>query len=673
MTDSATTQTTSQSESQGKSGIQGQPTAGTHRFQAEVSQVLKLVIHSLYTSKEIFLRELLSNASDALDKLRFRALTEPELLGSDSTLEVRIRYDKDKRTLSIEDNGIGMTEAELIQNLGTVAHSGSRTLVDQLSAAAKDGKKPDLQLIGQFGVGFYSAYLVADRVEVVSRSALPGETTAHRWTSEGQDTFKVEPAERSERGTELILHLREDQSHFLNDWELRQLVQRYSDYVAHPIKLEVHKKETKDGVESQTQELEQVNRASALWQRPKSEITEEQYGELYRHITHDGEGPLAWTHFKVEGNQEFVGLIYIPRRAPFDLFEGGKRRGLRLFVKRVFIMDDCEEVLPQWLRFARGVIDSDDLPLNVSRELLQDSSILRSIKKQITKKTLDRLDELAKEKPEDYATFWKAFGQVLKEGLAMDHDSKERIAPLCRFESSHGEMVSLDDYVGRMPEKQEAIYYVFGESKSILADSPHLEAIRSRGFEVLYLTDPVDEFAVDGLHEYKGKKLVSAMRANLTLESSDEEKRERERLTEGMKPLIERIKKTLEARIKDVRISERLTDSPSCLVLDANATPAFMERLFKERGRAVPHQKRILEINATHPLVRSLSTLADKAPEGGSLDEWIEVLYDQAVLTEGGTLDDPNRFAKRVATLLTQAADHQASAFGTVKAAPSEG
>ncbi len=645
-------------------------TATTHKFQAEVSQVLKLVIHSLYTSKEIFLRELLSNASDALDKLRFRALTELDLMGGDSSLEVRIRYDKEKRTLSIDDNGVGMTEAELVENLGTVAHSGSRSLIEKLTEAAQQNanananasagnggtNKAALQLIGQFGVGFYSAYLVADRVEVVTRAA--GSESAHRWTSEGKDTYSIAPAARAERGTEVTLHLREDQAHFLDDWELRSLVSRYSDYVAHPIKLEVTAKNA-EGVE--TRELEQVNRASALWQRPKSEITAEQYEDLYKHLTHDTGGPLAWTHFRVEGTQEYVGLVYIPKLAPYDLFEHGKRRGLRLFVKRVFIMEDCDEVLPPWLRFVRGVVDSDDLPLNVSRELLQDSSILRAIKKQVVRKSLDLLEEIAKERPEDYAAFWKAFGSVMKEGLALDYESKDRIAALCRFESSRGGLVSLEDYVARMPEKQEAIYYVFGESLANVAGSPHLEALRARDYEVLYLVDPVDEFAIDGLHEFKGKKLVSAMRAELSMDATEEEKREKERLGEGLKPLFDRVKKTLESRIKDVRVSDRLTDSPSCLVLDAHATPAFMERLFKDRGRPVPHQKRILEVNAMHPLVQSLSTLAEKAPDHAQLDEWIEVLYDQAVLTEGGTLDDPNRFAKSVASLLTQAVDHTAA------------
>lgn len=622
----------------------------THKFQAEVSQVLKLVIHSLYTSKEIFLRELLSNASDALDKLRFRAVTEPDILGSDATLEIRIRYDKEKKTLSIDDTGIGMTEAELTQNLGTVAHSGSRSLIEKLkeAAATGEGKRADLQLIGQFGVGFYSAYLVADRVEVITRSAARGEG-AFRWTSDGQDTFTIEPAQRAERGTELILHLKDEHAHFLDDYELENLVKRYSDYVAHPIRLEEH-----DGDE---RTMRQVNRANALWQRPKAEITEEQYSELYRHLTHDTDAPLAHTHFRVEGSQEFVGLVYVPRRAPFDIFDVQKRRGLRLFVKRVFILEDCDEVLPPWLRFLRGVVDSDDLPLNVSRELLQDSSILRSIKKQVTKKALDLLGELSTDKPDDYLVFWRAFGTVLKEGLALDREAKDRIAPLCRFESSRGGLVSLDDYVGRMPEKQEAIYYVFGESLRAVAGSPHAEAIRARGFELLYLTDPVDEFATDGLGEYKGKKLVSAMRAELPLEKTDEEKREAERLKEGLKGLFERVKKTLGDKVKDVRVSERLTDSPSCLVLDAQATPAFMERLMKDRGHAVSHKTRILEVNATHPLVRALGALVDKGAAEAEVDEWIELLYEQAVLTEGGALDDPNRFAKRVATLLTAAAE----------------
>jgi len=611
-------------------------------FQAEVAQVLKLVIHSLYSHKEIFLRELVSNASDALDKLRFRNLTEPELMGNDPRLEVSIYPDAEKGVLIIRDTGIGMTEEELIENLGTVAHSGSRAFLERL---AKSGTSKDVNLIGQFGVGFYSAYLVADRVEVITRAAGPGQR-ALLWSSDAQSTFTIEPTTRAERGTEVVLHLRDEHKDFLEDWRIRDLVARYSDYVAYPIKLE-----KKEG------EAEQINRANALWQRPKSEITDAQYDELYKHLTHDFEPPLARTHFKVEGTQEFAGLLYIPRRAPFDLYEGRRPRGVRLFVKRVFIMDDVEEVLPPWLRFMRGIIDSDDLPLNVSRELLQDSTILSAIKKQVTKKTLDLLEELAKEKKEDYELTWKNFGQVLKEGLALDSEYKERIAPLLRYASSHGEgLVSLSDYVSRMKEGQEGIYYLFGESAISLQNSPYLETLAARGFEVLLMSDPVDEWAAEGLREFQGKPFVSAMRTDLKLPLDEEQKKTKDEASTRLQPLTLRILKVLADRVREVKVSDRLTNSPSCLVLPDGGTPAFMERLLKERGRHMPHAKRIFEINPTHAIVASLASLIERDAESPKIDEWIEVLYDQALLTEGGTIDDPNRLARRIASLLTEVA-----------------
>jgi molecular chaperone HtpG len=620
-----------------------QPTPVKHAFQAEVTQVLDLVIHSLYSHKEIFLRELVSNASDALDKLRFTALTDTELMGSDPTLEIRIRFDEKARTLTIEDTGIGMTEEELVKNLGTVAHSGSRAFLEQVRVAKQEGHLAEAApgLIGRFGVGFYSAYLVADRVEVTTRSATRG-SRALKWTSDAKEAFTIEPAVRAERGTEVVLHLKADQDSFLDPFTLEDLVKRYSDYVAYPIKLED----------------KQINRASALWQRAKSEIAQEQYDELYKHLTHDDQTPLAQTHFRVEGTQEFVGLLYIPRAAPFDLFDVKKRRGVRLFVRRVFIMDDVEELVPQWLRFLRGVIDSDDLPLNVSRELLQDSTTLRSIKKQVTKKTLDLLDEIAADKPEDYVTFWRAFGVVMKEGLATDHEYEARLAKLVRFESTHAEgaLTSLAEYVARMKEKQDVIYYAFGESKKAIAGSPYLEAVRARGYEVLFLTDPVDEWAVQSIASFEGKKLVSAMRADLPLDRSDEEKREKERMTTALEPLLKKLKELLGTRVRDVKVSERLTDSPCCLVLPGNASPAFMERLMRERGRDMGHGQRILELNPTHPLIQRLLATVEKdgGADGERLKDWVEVLYDQAVLAEGGVPDDPNLFARRIATLLTE-------------------
>jgi molecular chaperone HtpG len=623
----------------------------THQFQAEINQLLNLVINSLYSHKEIFLRELVSNASDALDKLRFRSVTEPELLEGTSELEIHLLPDSEKGTLTIEDTGIGMTHDELVKNLGTIAHSGSREF---LELVAQRGQK-DVNLIGQFGVGFYSAYLVADRVEVVSRAA-GKDARAWRWTSDAKGTFTVEPAERATRGTSVILHLKEDQKEFLGEWRLRELVTQYSDYVNHPIKLQV-KKTTGEGEAKKTEtQLEVVNKASALWQRPRSEITDEQYQEFYKHLTHDWEQPLAWTHFRTEGNQVFTGLLFLPKNPPFDL-NTPAQRGVRLFVKRVLIMDRCEEMLPQWLRFVRGVVDSDDLPLNVSREMLQDSAVVQAIRKHVTKKTLDMLEKLAKDKPEDYGTFWKSFGTVLKEGLAVDTEYREKLGGLVRYESSREEgLTSLADYVTRMKEGQEAIYYVFGETRKAVVDSPHLEALKKRGYEVLYMTDPVDEWAAQGLREYQGKPLVSAMHADLKLKETEEEKREKEERAKGLGPLAERMKEVLKEHVREVRVSDRLTDSPCCLVVPEGGSHAFVERLLRERGRGVPRVKRILEVNPAHPIIEHLRALQEREPGSAQVTEWVEMLYDQALLTEGSSVEDPNRFARRMTALMTQVA-----------------
>ena len=627
----------------------------THKFQAEVGQVLHLVIHSLYSHKEIFLRELVSNASDALDKLRFRALTEPELTAGDEALEIRILPDAENKTVTIEDTGIGMTEGELAENLGTIAHSGSRAFLEQLAkqegASAKD---KGVTLIGQFGVGFYSAYLVADRVDVISRAA--GSTEAFRWTSDGKDSFTIAKVERAERGTSVVLHLRDDQEEFLEEWRLRELVARYSDFVAHPIKLRVKEKD-------QEPKLETINKASALWQRSKSEITDDQYAEFYRHLTHDPQPPLARAHFRVEGSQEFAALLFVPQQPEPDFFACDRKRGVRLFVKRVFIMEDCEELLPQWLRFVRGVVDSDDLPLNVSRETLQDSSAVRAIMKQLTKKVLDLLDEVSKDRPADYATFWKGHGSVLKTGLAIDFEHRERLGALLRYESSftveggeNASLTSLADYVSRMKEGQDAIYYVLGESVKALAGSPHLEALRARGYEVLYMTDPVDEWATDGLREFSGKKLVSAMRADLPpLDDSDEAKKAKDEAKGTLAKLTARMKDVLGERVRDIRISDRLTDSPVCLVV-GEGNHAYLERMLRERGHAVQKGKRILEINPKHPLVESMRVLADADPASERLTTYIQTLYDQALVTEGSPIEDPARFARNLTQLLTEAA-----------------
>ncbi len=631
--------------------VDAAPQRETHAFQAEINQLLSLVINSLYSHKEIFLRELVSNASDALDKLRFRSITEAELLADEPALELRILPDSEKGTLTIEDTGIGMTHDELVKNLGTIAHSGSREF---LEALAQRGQK-DVQLIGQFGVGFYSAYLVADRVEVVSRAAGP-EQRAWKWTSEAKGSFTVEPAERTSRGTAVILHLKEDQKEFLDEWRLRSLITQYSDYVGHPIKLQV-KKTTGTGDDTKTEtSLEVVNKASALWQRSKSDITDEQYQEFYKHLTHDWDTPLAWTHFKTDGNQQFIGLLYIPKHPPFDL-NAQQQRGVRLFVKRVFIMDRCEELVPQWLRFVRGVIDSDDLPLNVSREMLQDSAVVRAIRKHVVKKSLDMLEKLAKDKPEDYVTFWKSFGTVVKEGLAIESEHKDKVGGLLRYESSHGEgLTSLADYVSRMKEGQEALYYMYGESRAAVADSPHLEALKQRGYEVLYMTDPVDEWAAQGLREFQGKPLVSALQADLKLQTTEEQKKEQAEHAQGLKLLTEKMKDVLKESVREVRVSDRLTDSPVCLVVPEGGSPAYLERLLQQRGKGMPRVKRILEVNPKHPVIEHLKALQEREPTAEQVTEWIELLHDQALLTEGSTISDPNRFARRMTALLTQVA-----------------
>ena len=623
-----------------------------HSFQAEVGRVLSLVINSLYSNKEIFLRELISNASDALDKLRFRAITEPQLLAGESDLLIRLRTDKERGVLVIEDTGIGMTEAELIENLGTVARSGSQAFLAKLEESAKK----DVSIIGQFGVGFYSAYLVADRVEVVSRAA--GSDKAFRWSSNGKDTFVVEAAEKASRGTTLELHLKDDQKNLLDPWALRDLVRRYSDYIAYPIELETTVVDEKDATKSETKR-ERINKGAALWQRPKSEITDEQYDELYHHLTHDFEGPLARTHFRVEGNVEFVGLLWIPKQAPFDLDDPRKQRGVRLFVKRVLVMDDCDAVLPQWLRFARGLVDSDDLPLNVSRELLQESSTLRTIKKAVTRRVVDLLDEIAKEKPEDYKTLWSTFGRILKEGIVVDGEWKERLAKLTRWastsSSAEDDLVSLEQYVERMKEGQDAIYYVTGESRDTLLGSPYLEALKARGYEVLLMTDAVDTWTAEAIATFGGKKLVNAMRADVKLPSNDDDAKKVEEASKGFEPLLSVAKKTLSGKVADVRTSSRLVDSPAVLTLGQGAMPAHLEKVIRQSGKDVPRGKRELELNPSHPAVKRLAAIAAENPSDPRLDDFIFVLYEQALVAEGSPLEDPNGFAKRLTSLLTQA------------------
>lgn len=626
----------------------------THAFEAEVSQVLKLVINSLYSNKEVFLRELISNASDALDKRRFRAIQAPELLDEGEDLKIQILPNREQRTLTISDNGIGMTHDDLSKNLGTVAWSGSRAFVDALSAA-QDSRPKELQLIGQFGVGFYSAYLVADRVEVVSRAA--GTAEAYRWESTGQDKYTLEPTERQTVGTSVVLHLKEDQAEYLEDYRLRQLVARYSDYIPHSI--ELPEKAEKPG---EPVTLKAVNRASALWQRSPKEVSEEHYTEFYKHLSHDWEAPLAHRHFHLEGTQMFTGLLFIPKRPPFDLFEPEPRHGVRLHVKRVFVMDNCEELVPRWLRFVRGVIDSEDLPLNVSREVLQDSKAVKIIKKQVISQSLEALEELAKDQSDIYREFWKGFGTVLKEGLHFDPEYSDRIAKLLRFETSEREgLVSLDEYIEKMPSEQREIYYATGASRELVKNSPHLEQLRKRGFEVLVMYEPIDPFVMQNLTEYQDKKLVSAMAAELSLDGSGDSNGDGKtaEVPEANRSLLEHFRQALSDQVGEVRPSKRLADSPACLVVPDGGMAPHIERMLRARGEGMPLSKRILELNLEHPLIQKIGSLCAAEAGATAAGDWIKLVYDQALLAEGSPIDDPGSFTKRMTKLMTIAAESE--------------
>jgi len=628
------------------------PTAEKHAFQAEVNEVLALVVHSLYSHREVFLRELVSNASDALDQLNLRALTDASLLEGDSELRIEIVPDKKAGTLTIRDNGIGMSREELVENLGTIARSGTKKLLQTLTPE----QKKDVALIGQFGVGFYSAFLVADTVTVTSRRA--GASEAWSWESQAKNDFEVRPAERAGRGTDVTLHLKDDAQEYLDEWPIREIVRKYSDYVRWPIRLEVQR----DDGKAQKSEWQTLNAARALWTRPKAEITREQYVELYKHTSHDWQDPLAWTHFKVEGAHELTGLLFLPAKAPIDLLEK-RKGGVRLFVKRVFILDDAQEILPEWLRFVRGVVDSEDLPLNVSREILQRDATTKFIRKQVVSKTLALLEELAKEGKTEierdgkketrtrYLEFWREFGRVLKEGFYHEPELRPQLAKLLRFESSRNAgLTGLADYKTRMPAEQKALYYVGAESLATAQASPHIEALRKRGYEVLYLLDPIDEWVIDALHEFDGTPLVSAAKGALELPESDETKAALEKRRQELAPLLARMHKLLDARVGEVRVTDRLTDSPACLVGETHALSAHVERRLREAGHAVPEQKRVLELNPDHPVVQKLRTLAEA--DETKFQRWTELLHDQALLAEGVLPRDPAGFARRLAELM---------------------
>ncbi|SFR37702.1 molecular chaperone HtpG [Marinobacter gudaonensis] len=621
-------------------------------FQTEVKQLLHLMIHSLYSNKEIFLRELISNASDAEDKLRFAALKDDSLYEGDPDLKIRLDFDEKANTVTLTDNGIGMTRDDVIQNLGTIAKSGTAEFLKQLSG----DEKKDSKLIGQFGVGFYSAFIVADRVEVFTRRAgTPAEEGVH-WESKGDGEFTIEQTNRENRGTQIVLHLKKEAKEFANGWKLRSLVKKYSDHISFPVEM---RKEADGEDKEKSDEFETVNDATALWTLPRTEIKDEEYKEFYKHIAHDFEDPLTWSHNKVEGKLDYTSLLYIPARAPFDLYNREAPRGLKLYVQRVFIMDDAEQFLPLYLRFAKGVIDSNDLSLNVSREILQNDSTVESIRTALTKRVLDVLSKLAKKDPEQYQKFWGEFGTVLKEGPAEDFGNREKIAGLLRFASTHtGERtqnVSLDDYIGRMKEGQKKIYYITGDNFSAAKSSPHLEVFRKKGIEVLILSDRIDEWMMGYLNEYDGKQFQDVARGDLDLGEveTEEDKKHKEEAAEEHKDLLERIKKALDDRVQEVRVTNRLTDSPACLVVGDFDMGAQMKKIMEAAGQKVPDSKPIFEINVDHPLVQRLES--EKGEE--RFNELSAVLLDQATLASGEQLDDPGAYVARLNRLLLELAN----------------
>jgi len=620
----------------------------TMGFQAEVKQLLQLMIHSLYSNREIFLRELISNASDACDKLRFESLHNPALLEAEGDFQIRIGFDNNAKTLTISDNGVGMSREEVITNLGTIAKSGTREFFSHLTG----DQQKDTNLIGQFGVGFYSSFIVAERVVVTTRRAGIAADQAVRWESDGSGEFTVEMVEKASRGTEITLHLREGQDDLLSGWKLRSIIRKYSDHIVQPIVMK--KEEFKDGQEAVTDEDETVNKASALWSRSKSDITEDEYKEFYKHVAHDFEEPLTWAHARVEGKQEYTQLLYIPARAPFDMWDRNARHGVKLYVRRVFIMDDAEQLMPMYLRFVRGVVDSADLPLNVSREILQESKDIEAIRNGCSRRVLTMLEDLAENEKDKFAKFWGEFGKALKEGVGEDFANKDKIAKLLRFASTQAdttdETVSLADYLGRMKPEQDKIYYITAETFNAAKNSPHLEIFRKKGIEVLLLTDRVDEWVVSHLTEFEGKQLVSVAKGDLDLGKLEDEaeKKEQESAAGEFKELTDKIGKALGDKVKEVRVTHRLTDSPACLVADEYGMSGNLARILKAAGQKAPDAKPVLEINPRHPVVLRLRY------EENKFDDWAAVLFDQALLAEGGQLDDPASFVKRMNQLLLE-------------------
>jgi len=627
----------------------------TMGFQTEVKQLLNLMIHSLYSNKEIFMRELISNAADAADKLRFEALSDDALYEDDAELKIRVAFDKDKRTITITDNGIGMNRQDVIDNIGTIARSGTKAFFGKLTG----DQAKDSQLIGQFGVGFYSSFIVADKVTLHTRRAGTAASEGVLWESAGEGDFSIENVEKATRGTEVTLHLREGEDEFLESWRLRNVISKYSDHINLPI---VMAKEPVPDEEGKIDEAdlgdETVNKATALWTLSKNEITEEQYKEFYKQIAHDYADPMSWSHNKVEGKTEYTSLLYIPSKAPFDLWDRDRMHGIKLYVKRVFIMEDSEQLMPRYLRFIRGVIDTNDLPLNVSREILQSSKTIDTIRAASVKKILSELNKMANNDPEKYAAFWSEFGQVIKEGPGEDFANKDALAKLLRFASTESgttdQNVSLEDYVGRMKDKQDKIYFITAESFAAAKNSPHLEVFRKKGIEVLLLTDRVDEWLINSLTEFDGKHLQSVAKGDLDLgELEDEaEKKAHEETEKNFEDLVERVKKALDDKVKEVRITHRLTDSPACLVADHYDMSGNLERMLKAAGQPVPTSKPILELNPEHPMVAKLKDESNDE----QFNDWTSILFDQALLAEGGQLEDPASFVKKLNAMLLQKA-----------------
>ncbi|WP_420535061.1 molecular chaperone HtpG [Actinobacillus porcinus] len=621
----------------------------TYGFQTEVKQLLQLMIHSLYSNKEIFLRELISNASDAADKLRFKALSAPELYEGDGDLKVRIKFDEKKGTITISDNGIGMNREQVIAHLGTIAKSGTKEFLTALGAdAAKDS-----QLIGQFGVGFYSAFIVADKVEVRSRAAGERADKGVLWVSAGEGEYSVEDIEKKERGTEITLFLREDEKEFLNEWRLREVISKYSDHIGLPV--EILTKDYGDDGKEQGVKWEKINKAQALWTRAKGEISDDEYKEFYKHLSHDFADPLIWAHNKVEGNQEYTSLLYVPSKAPWDLFNREQQHGLKLYVQRVFIMDDAEVFMPNYLRFMRGLLDSNDLPLNVSREILQDNKTTAALRKALTKRSLQMLEKLAQDDQEKYLAFWKEFGLVLKEGVGEDFANREQIAKLYRFAStktdSSEQTLALADYVARMKEGQKAIYYITADSYTAAKNSPHLELFNKKDIEVLLLSDRIDEWMLSYLTEFDGKPLQSVTKADIDLgDLADKEAEEQKAQDAEFGSFVERVKTLLGERVKDVRITHRLTDTPAVVSTDNDQMTTQMAKLFAMSGQPVPEVKYTFELNTEHPLVQKVADLTDET----EFANWVELLLEQAMLSERGTLENPAAFIKRVNSLLTK-------------------